>query len=360
MNSRSRIFEILFTLVGMLVLTLLNLPHSEHEAQPSTPFSSFDDGPEGYHAWYELLVKEGLDVSRFTQRAAFLDTSTAMLIVAEAPAAFAVPVPNTDVVALADWIRKGGTLVLLGKGRFVEKISQELRTSPMRSVSSTTLRIAGIDHLDAAAKAPSIQRAYAGRGAILHLDDARLLTNSRIARGDRARFGFWLAQTGRRTGNVAFDETLHGYLTAVHWWLLFPRTLVAAIVAGAGILILAMVGAGIRFGPPIHPIQRRDPSSSEYIEAVASLFARADAAHKALKDALHSVARLIAKRVGLPDDVPIGILADRLARPELRAALLELENVSSIASPGAANLIRGIASARLLRKEIVTNELRRG
>ncbi|HEV3157939.1 MAG TPA: DUF4350 domain-containing protein [Candidatus Baltobacteraceae bacterium] len=360
MNSRSRIFEILFALAGMVVLTVLNMSHSEHETQPSTPFSSFDDGPEGYHAWYELLVKEGLDVSRFSQRAAFLDASTATLIVAEAPAEFAVPVLESDVVALADWIREGGTLIVLGNVSAFRRIADELKPSPMRSVSSMTLRTAGINHLDAASKSPSIRRAYAGRGAIIYLADARLLTNSRISRGDRARFAFWLAQTRRRTGNVAFDETPHGYLTAVHWWLLFPRTLVAAIVAGAIIVILAMVGAGIRFGPPIHPVQRRDPSSSEYIEAVASLFARADAAHKALTDALHSVARLIAKRVGLPDDVPIGILADRLARPELRAALLELENVSSIASPDAANLIRGIASARLLRKEILTNELRRG
>jgi hypothetical protein len=233
----------------------------------------------------------------------------------------------TGPTALEAWVKDGGTVVMLGG--FLS-----FRALRFHAVSRDEFGSQGIREVNM------------GRGKIIYMKDEAAFTNGRIGNQDAARLAYLLALPSR-AGAVAFEETLHGHLIPEHWWQAAPRRLVVAIIGACVVLAVALLGATIRLGPPILPPQRREAASLEYLEAVASLYARADAKHKVLHDVTNSVRRAAARSGALK-----GELADRIESADLSAGLIELDKLAAAPWLSEKAFVQGVAKAQRLRKEL--------
>jgi hypothetical protein len=352
-KPRPKLLESALVAAGIVILGFLGMVVEQRKHAQIDTYSSYDPRSGGYEAWYELLQREGVGVTRFERVAALLDTSIGTLIVS-LPLPFdtsAVQPTSVDRAALDDWIGKGGTLVLLGP--FEPAPDSPLRRVRFRILSQKRLQEMGVRTVRRHTHPLVCEGSYR-RGTIILVRDEALFSNKEIARADNARLAFALARPQRGT-SVAFYETVHGYFVPEHWWLVAPRRLVIAIVVAALVVALALLGAAIRLGPPLMVAPRREATSLEYLDAVASLYARAHAVRQALRDMLHSAKRTVGKALSLPDDLPTRELARHIALPDVRGALAELDTLATMPSPDERHLVRGSRLAHLLRKEFETH-----
>jgi hypothetical protein len=345
--------SITLVVLGVALLAYIGVVSEQRQRAAVDTYSTYDARSGGYRAWYELLEREGVDVTRFERQAAFLDDSIQTLIVS-------IPLPSdetailptaVDRAAIDRWIGDGGTVVVLGP--YVPDVDSPLAHVRFRALAAAALHRLGVRAV-ASAEHPVVRRGTYRRGTIYLVGDEALFSNARIARADDARLAFALAAP-RGGGTVAFDETIHGDLVPEHWWLVAPRRLVIAIIVAVLVVALAALGASIRLGPPLRAPVRREASSLEYVEAVASLYGRARAVRPALHEALQSVKRAVGTSLGLPGDMPTRELALGTPIADLRGALAELDVLATMPAPNERHLVRGIRLAHLLRKEFETH-----
>ncbi|HEY0797923.1 MAG TPA: hypothetical protein VGD50_02175, partial [Candidatus Baltobacteraceae bacterium] len=258
---------------------------------------------------------------------------------------------NVDRAALDAWVGGGGTLVVLGPTAL--SASSPLGRVAFTGLRDGDLRAWGVQHLSIG-RHVLVWRGRYQRGTIYRLRNETLLSNAQIGRADNARLAFGLARP-LHGGSVAFDETIHGYRIPEHWWLIAPRRLVIAISLAAVVVVIALLGATMRLGPPLLVPARRESTSSEYVEAVSSLYAGAQAVGQGLSDTLHATKRMVATAHALPDDLPTRDLAMHIQRADLRGALAELDVLASTPAPRPRHLLRGTRLAHLLRKELDTH-----
>jgi len=314
------VIETALALIGVTLLIVFGAAREQRNMPNIDSYSSYDARSGGYRAWYELLQHEGVNVARFERHWVFLDRSIATLICA-APLehdqfiASAAATP-TGPTALAAWVKDGGTVVTLGG--FLSFGAMRFHAVPRDEFGSK-----------------GISEATMGRGKIIYIKDEAAFTNGRIGNRDVARSAYLLALPSR-VGAVAFEETLHGHLIPEHWWQAAPRRLTVAIIGACVVLLIALFGATVRLGPPILPPERREAASAEYLEAVASLYARADAKRKVLQDVTKSVRRAAA----------------RSERADLNAVLTELDKLAAAPSLSERAFVQGVAKAQRLRKEL--------
>jgi hypothetical protein len=393
--------ELIF--IALLVGALATLT-ALREQRPQRPaydtYSSYDAAGGGYRAWDALLARLGIAVARFEERPAFLDRSIDTLIVSEpAPGAREGEHTRADDDALADWVRAGGRLVLLGDDRFFERdkearrskqragkppptaTEQPKRTSPARTAAPIERdvteivpewRAAGIGRLVTAVDdrfsprpgervlardalgALALRYAY-GKGEVLAVADRTLFTNRRIASADHARLAYLLGTPRAAGARVSFDESIHGFVAPEHWWAIVPRPFLVAVVLVLAVLAIALLGAAIRLGPPVSAEPPREPNSAEFIDSLAALLARGGATGKALRDTFHETRRVLAAALDVAADAPPERLAARIERADLRGNFLELAKLSEAGNVSPASLVRGAVLAYHLRKEFGTN-----
>jgi hypothetical protein len=219
-------------------------------------FASTDFRSGGYAAWYLLMEREGVAVERFERRPADLDAAIDTLIAAYPPGP---PAENArrpaDRAALAQWVRAGGRLIVLGTA------------DPFTGEGP---RLHGL------------RTAY-GRGAIVAIRDPEEFDNAAIARGDNARLAFALARPRAPGGIVAFDEALHGTIVDRRWWNVIGLPQRVALGGIAFAVLIALIGGALRLGPPVSLRAAREPASDEFVAAVAALYARSHARRAALQ-----------------------------------------------------------------------------
>jgi hypothetical protein len=376
-------FETGLLVLAIAVLTGLGLvrgERSESDVPLLDSFSSFDAASGGYRAFYTVLEREGIRVERFERQPAFLDSRTDTLVYAE-PYTYdprqVVP-SRGDVAALEAWVRSGGRLLYIGYDDAAAKagllhLPATTATEPRaarrrRPYVAPELAAAGVARivsretrrwkrardttvLLADARGPLVLRYRYGRGRVTTLVDESLFRNDALAAGDRARLAFALARPGRAAGEVAFDELVHGYAVPGRWWTLVPRGFAIALVVALVAIAIALAGAAIRFGPPVVPVDRRDRSSADFIDALSSLLERGHAERKALADAAVSTSRALARSFGLGDAASTAEIAERLPSPASRDAYRTLVAFADgdLAKPS--DFVRGLALAQALRKE---------
>ena len=323
--------------------------------QPESPkgatHASGDYSFGGYRAWYELLGREGVDVTRFRlHHDALADSGIDTLIVAFPDDG----VPSTwdagERNALRAWVRGGGRMVDIGltpstgrnevdddpvylgdvkvqggtlhgpwaafagalgdrgswrlvpaKPKAVKRAKGAKRAPPARRVRVETL-------LADRAGALVVRYRY-GRGEVIGVSTAALFENRALAHGDDARLAFLAARPHGR-GVVAFDEAVRGDIVEKAWYraLDTPELVALALIALAGLLWL-LYGI-VPLGPAVRLRAAREPTSEEFLDAVAALYERARARDHA-RDALVAEARRALERA--PRTAQNAALAARIA-----------------------------------------------
>ncbi|MBV8726352.1 MAG: DUF4350 domain-containing protein, partial [Candidatus Eremiobacteraeota bacterium] len=340
--------------------------------------STFDFGRSGYAALYQLLRSEGVHAERFERSHLRLSAVTSALVIAQLPydiLAGGGGVSRNDVVAIKDWVVHGGRLIVLsppygdtgdtmlgippsrssgGLGATLATPLANLpKTSGVRGVSG---RFAVEFSAGAAPKALPIlvtkQGIVAieyplGRGDVVAITDPSIFSNERLRDADNARFAFNLfAPTG-----VYFDEAVHGYTSGTSLWAALPAPARYAVYIAAAVLLFAFIGNLIRFAPPFELPQAGEPDSSAYLTAMASLLERAGAARRVLRDRADFTLRAVRRALGLSDRTEIDALLQHIERTPVRSDIAELNRLSKIERPSAAELIRAGTLSAKLQKE---------
>ena len=305
--------------VGALVLAALvavSLLGHQPEGPKAATRASDDYSFGGYRAWYELLGREGIRVARFRRHHdALRETRIDTLIVAFPDA----PVPSSwdaaEHVALRAWVRRGGRLVDIGlwprsgsddrKGDLVFLDDPHvggalgaLRGPWATLVSSVDdrgkwrlfpVKNARVETLLADRRGALVVRYRYGRGEVIGISTPALFENRALGRDDDARLAY-LAARPRHGGVVAFDEAVRGDIVEKPWYraLDAPELVALAVAALAGLLWL-LYGI-IPLGPAVRLRAAREPTSEEFLDAVAALYERARARDHA-RDALVADAR---------------------------------------------------------------------
>jgi uncharacterized protein DUF4350 len=322
-------------LLALFAVPLLN----RHDSTPQVPTrGSADFTFGGYRAWYELLAREGVRVQRYRRHHDALRTSGIDTLVAAFPDR---PLPHlwgaSERDALRAWVRNGGRLIDIGltppagkddaKGESVFLEDAHGAGGALRGPWSTLVTVVptrGAYRLVAAkhhrvemllrdrAGALAVRYRY-GRGEVIGVADAGAFENRALGAGDDARLAYLVARPGRPGGVVAFDETIRGDVVEKPWYqaLTVPELVALALVGLAGLLWIAY--GIVPLGPPIRLRAPREPTSEEFVDAVASLYHRArardHARHALVADARRALARA-------PDTAQYRALAARIAATE--------------------------------------------
>jgi hypothetical protein len=273
-----------------------------------------------------------------------------------------------DIEALAAWVRRGGRLVYLG--RDPARIGIETRAlqlpffvpdvgargalrgpdaAVVRALDDLgTNRMLLVEHpgrVELADGNGDIVVRYAlGRGEVTAVSDALPFTNANIARADDARLAYLVALPGRRGGVVAFDDGLQGALIDRPWYRALPIPVRVTLTIAAIALLLGLIGSALRGASPVRLEGPREPTSQEFVDALAALHARIGA-RAAARDVLRRAAlAAVARGVGLAADAPPAELGARLRERPGAAAVRRLIAASNAPPANDAELV---ASAQL-------------
>jgi hypothetical protein len=406
--------EVVIALAVLTIFVLLgwfDYRRQQASAERFDTFSSYDFQRGGYRAWYDLLTREGIHVTRYQRRPAYLTDSISTLVIANNvfDAALRGEVGQSlgvygdaDFDALKTWISKGGRLVWLVDQATAETTPDQHATLALRKLLSRGAEskiglpsvakngpekdaavsivesplTAGVRELSGNSRLrlpfdanPGVTPLIAdhaggvvgwyklGKGSIVVVTDETLFENSRLGKADNARLAYNLVAQGLQPGDtVAFDEWSHGYQSGDTWWTIMPVTLQIALSIAGGALLLLLLGATWRFGPAVRTPENNERTSEEYLVSMAALLDRGGARRKAIADLAQIALRIAARSVGLSDSTPASTIATRMRRSDAgdRRAhdLLTLERLAGYQQPTNAELVQAARLSRNLRKEL--------
>ena len=354
-------FVAAFLLAVLLAVSLLG---HRPEGPKAATHASGDYSFGGYRAWYELLAREGVSVGRLRShhdalRRSKIDT----LIVAFPDDGVASSWNASEHNALRAWVRGGGRLVDIGLWApdssedpkdelvYLEKKPKDRGAlhGPwavlVGSVGDRGVnRLVPVEHahvetLLADRSGPLVVRYRYGRGEVIGVATPTFFENRALGRADDARLAYLVGRPGHG-GLVAFDEAVRGDVVEKPWYrALSAAELVALAVAALAGLLWLQYGI-IPLGPPVRLRAAREPTSEEFVDAVAALYERARARDHA-RDALVTDARRALDRA--PRTAANTALAARVAAAATEplandAALVALATVARTARQ---EIIRG-------------------
>ncbi len=373
---------------SLLLITYANARRQAAQAPRYDTFSSYDAHTGGYRAWYELLQREGIHVTRFERRPAFLDDSIGTLIASantmetvlrgQATGDVTGSLQAIDIENLKRWVQAGGRLVWVSDGSSDEPLVQtSLIDSGQQRDDAVPLARAPVTQDVTSVSGPGQRRvAYGanarlepligdgsgavvadyplGKGRIIVVTDQNLFDNKHIAAAGNAQLALNLATGGPR-GSVAFFEWVHGYAAGGSWWTILPMPVRAAVIIVLVAALLLLVGTALRFGPTARLPEDAERTSAEYLSSMAQLLARGKAARKAIGDLAAVTLRDVATALGLTERATVAELVTRLSFGQDGEArveqLRELDRIRALAHPSDADLIRAAQICALLRKE---------
>jgi hypothetical protein len=287
---RAHLTEILIAVCGLAALIAVALAQSANA--PST-YSTYDTGPNGYRALYDVLAREGIPVRRFGRPVAELPANVRVFVITSVVPEMAsgeayASYDRSDIRRLRSFLSRGGRMLL-----FVKPGSQ-----------FATL--------------------FSQRAVLFDVDD---YTNLELSRHPQRALRVYELLAKR--GAVAFDERIHGYEEGRSTWSVLPAPVRAAFWVTLLALALVLVEANVRWLPPTPAVPPEDRDSSSYITSMASLLRRARAASAAIER--------------FAED------AVRRHRNDPRAA--ELEQLASLEHPNGAALMRAARLYSSLRRD---------
>lgn len=364
--------------IGALFTVSLLTPHGERP--PGASRASNDYAPGGYRGWYDLLAREWIHVDRFRSHHDALGASGIDTLIVAFPSG---SVPYSwdagERDALRAWVRGGGHLIDVGVTPTVDKndgkgellFAVDAKPGPAGALRGPWASlIAGWqkrgDVRLGAVKGAHVQtllgdRAGAlvvryryGRGTVLSIASAAVFENGALDRIDDARLAYLAGRPTKPFGVTAFDEAVRGVIAGRAWYraLDAPELVALSLAVLAGLLWLAYgiipLGPAVRLTPP------REPTSEEFLDAVAALYGRARAREHA-RDALIADARRAidrAPRTGENADLARRIDALATAPVSDDAALLAVAQLARTARENTIAMALKRVTRRLTRRSI--------
>jgi len=270
--------------------------------QRTSVYSTYDTGPNGYRALYDVLRAARVPIARFGRELPLLDPSVQTLVITgyeEDPSA--KPLDARDAAWLRDFVTKGGRLVAIDaefagpddiapgvgvtvrKG-FVPQARDDVaiplaRNAYTAGVSRAQGSIDWVFPFNGAQGTPLLASRggmvavlyRVGRGQVVAVTAPAIFGNAQLRNGDNVRFAY-NAIVGH--GDAAFDEYVHGYSDGAALWQVLPAPVRAAVWIVLALLLLGLVGANVPFAPPYLRDRADERDSSHYITALAELMRR--------------------------------------------------------------------------------------
>ncbi|HEY5256977.1 MAG TPA: DUF4350 domain-containing protein [Candidatus Baltobacteraceae bacterium] len=366
-----------------LVIAIALARQAELAAVKPSYFSSYDSGRNGYRALYDVLSRDGVTVRRFERDLGLLDRDTGVLVVSpsDLEAGFSgrtgqryASIGPSDLLRLRAFARGGGRLVVLDTafGGADDALlglpgTHDIKPATVALALTAGPSTAGVSRVRASVGAVfgwavpkaepllgvaggTVAIAYPlGKGEVVAIAAPDVLSNAHVAQADNARFAFDVL-AGH--GVVAFDERLHGYAQDKSFWSALPAPVHAAVWIVLGIVVLALVGANVRFAPalPVDPPGDRD--SSDYLASMGALLRRARAARGAIAAFAEDAFRRARRRYGLSGQADVSAIVARIQSEEMRRAIANLDRLRAIERPSDAALVRAANLCARLRKEL--------
>jgi hypothetical protein len=351
--------------VAIAAVVGVSLIGHQPEGPKAATHASGDYSFGGYRAWYELLRAEGVDATRFRlHHDALRDSGIDTLIFAFPDDDLPSYWNSAERAALSAWVRAGGRLVDVGEtppvgsddgdedpvvlddvrpdhgplhgpwaayvgtlgDRGTERLVRPKPARPPKRARGGKLIPAAVkkprkrrppvhvDTLLADRAGPLVVRYRYGRGEVIGVATGALFENRALGRADDARLAFLAAQPRpagpKKRAIVAFDEAVRGDIVEKAWYraLDAPELVALALAALAGLLWL-LYGI-VPLGPAVRLRAAREPTSEEFLDAVAALYERARARDHA-RDALIAESRRALERA--PRTAENVALAQRVA-----------------------------------------------
>ncbi|HTD34805.1 MAG TPA: DUF4350 domain-containing protein [Candidatus Elarobacter sp.] len=355
--------DLVLAALALIALVAVSLLGQRKEAPTAASRASDDYAFGGYRAWYDLMAREGTRVATFrSHHDALRESGIDTLVVAfpEDGIAYAWNAGERD--ALRAWVRGGGRMIDVGltpsagkddaKGEKVylgdaKGSGGALRGTWAAMVASLPDRGTGRLFPYKHAKVEALLRDRGGivavryrygRGEVVGIASAAQFENRAIAHGDAARLAYLAARPRRPGGTVAFDEAIRGAVVERAWYraLTAPELVALALAALAGLLWLAY--GIVPLGPPVRLFPPREPTSAEFVDAVAALYERARARDHAADALLRDARRSLERAPRTPENVAL----------QKQVRFLEMESLSDDAA-----LIAVAQLSRTAREETV-------
>lgn len=278
------------------MLVLLAYGERTTTTRPVSVYSTYDTGPNGYRALYEVLRSAGVPMHRVETPLGALDPYVRTLVVTGYEAdPSAKPLDDHDATMLHSYVERGGRLVAIdsifsGKDDITPGIGvTKLGESGVARVLARNLYTNGVGvvHGSVESVLPFAQArgtpllanqhglvavAYPfGRGEVIAITAPALFSNVELRDSNNLRFIYNILANH---GETAFDEYVHGYDEHRGFWAALPAPVHAAFWIVVAVALLALIGANIPFAPPYLPATADERDSSAYIVALAELMRR--------------------------------------------------------------------------------------
>lgn len=261
-------------------------------------FSTYDTGPNGYRALFEVLRVAGVPVRRFDVPLGTLDPAIRTLVVTSyefEDFSTAHPLDERDAAILKSFVRDGGRLVAIdsqfaGTSDAAPAVGSTVIASDGDAIALARNGLtAGVERVSGpigwifpfsdkrgipllANRQGMVAVLYRfGRGEVVAVTAPGLFSNATLRNADNLRFAY---NAIANHGIAAFDEYVHGYSETPTMWGVLPSAVRAAAWIVVAILLIALVGGNVPFAPPFLPQRSDERTSTDYIAAIADLMRR--------------------------------------------------------------------------------------
>lgn len=353
---------VLIGVVGILLLYSLRLAQEARDPRFASLPLSYSQHRKGAKGFARLLERSGYTVRSLKRTFRHLPDDADMLVIFPVP--FGMDASSdwseADAEALDKWLQEGGRLLLFsgdtrlpeslrsgGRGRLpILQISTARTIETQPSLPASWLE--GIQrvklHDQRSNLSPQEERWvpllhtgglvgaalwYYEKGVIFECTDWQWLTNESLREADNGVFILAVVRKLLPEGGVIyFDDAGQGDLEreageARGFWGIAPMGVRVAFAHLMLIALIAFYSLGKRFGLP-RPTASRAPAFSEYVDALAGVYERTQAAQPALETILDAIRRRLCRRQGLPAGTTLLQLIQALPEGSpLREALVE-------------------------------------
>ncbi len=331
---------LLVGIVAALLLYSLRLAQEARDPRFSPLPLSYSQHRFGAKGFARLLERNGYTVRSLKRTFRHLPTDADMLVIfppeltVVGTGASAIWT-DEDAESLDAWLRRGGRMLLLsGDDRLPEPLKEEafrrlptfqfpvdrfVEASPalpapwLKEISKVRLGDQRVRLSPRKGRwVPLLHSGGSVKGALWYYEDGivfecadwQWLTNEHLRDADNGAFILAVVRKMLSKGGVIyFDDAGQGDLIvereARGFWGIAPMGVRIAFAHLLLLTVIVMYSLGKRFGLP-RPAPPRAPALGEYVEALAGVYERAQAAQPALETILENVRRRLCRRLGLP------------------------------------------------------------